>query len=1161
VAKILLQFDINTADGVASLDKIKQALESVGVSGTELQKSMDTQERSLQKVLDKAEPLRVAMDRLTASQATLDAGVQNGDIIKERAAAAMDALWEKYNKGQEATTKMTSSLDAVKEKYTETTTATNGFSSAIESMTSKLTSMFSNPLVLAGAALAAVGKGLEAVGKAAADEELINARLSATWNANAGVAGISRERLDQLAQSLSDMSGVSRDTIKSAEALGLTFSQVTGPMFERMMKDALDMSAVTGRDLTSSLEQLGRALQNPAAGLATLTRSGVTFTQSVREQIKAMAESGDQMGAMTLILDQVEGKYKNAAVTVGGGAVGAWNKLTNATKELMESLGSPLLPAFSGAAEKTTTTVQQATVAIDTWKNALSAFFETAGSGAGVMSSLKAFFQSLGGGSDEQLRVAAPALDLKAQFDALTNAVKGLSSSGLSQFYKDVADDTSAAAQKQRDYVQSVKDLLATLDPTITAAKQYNDRITLLNKAVKDHTITTTEYNKALVETNKAYGEMLPAMQTLTGTDILKGFSDLGDEIRNVDENITQTLPKMATYPGTDVLVGITTFGDAIRNTQGIVNGFADGLGGKMAGVADTMDKAAGDISKEFGKAFSDGFMAVFKGGSFQDAWAAVTNGMASVFSRSLGNMLSATLTGKDSQGNDVGSGLTGILKAGGLEYTNPVSGQTSFNYAAAGGMLGSLVSSNAQQGGNKTEGAVGGAISGAASGFMVGGVVGAVVGGVVGGIMGYFGTATGAKTFGYNLYAGTGGSSTSISGVGPSADTQAQMTLQLADTVQTTSKSMRDLLYTMKQPMVSPTLGFSFTGKTADSDAMFKNILSNLLPKDIFAAYTPAITTGMQGIGVSDSRIAQEIAAVNSGDFTTAFAALQAYISAVVRLSDLQANLGKSFQTLSDELMRSDNANWLAGVKDTLDNIALLSGDIGSLTSEEQVARAGQIADLAETQYNNNLTYLKEILQAQQNVDASFKSMQQTWDEQKAVAAGPDAAAQYYLSNLTNAQEQLKSTTSPEQVTALIAQMQGWMQSLYAMNYQGVGFSGEGTQTWVEQFSKDTQTLADSMLKGFADNVIAQNKVLSDAVSAIQAALITETTANANLTAALDGTSDSAGGLGGSLDQASAAADGFAAVIGAAAAAAVAAIGELGAAASNASNRVQGWA
>ena len=146
----------------------------------------------------------------------------------------------------------------------------------------------------------------------------------------------------------------------------------------------------------------------------------------------------------------------------------------------------------------------------------------------------------------------------------------------------------------------------------------------------------------------------------------------------------------------------------------GIVNGFANGVSGAMAGVKEPIDKAAGEISKQFGKAFSDGFMSIFEGKSFTDAWASVTKGMASVFSRSLGDMISALMTGVDSKGNKV-TGLTGsggLLAAGGLWKSDPTGAtQGSFNYAAAGGMLGSLVSSNAQQSGNKTEGAVGGAI------------------------------------------------------------------------------------------------------------------------------------------------------------------------------------------------------------------------------------------------------------------------------------------------------------------------------------------------------------------------------------------------------------------------------------------------------------------
>ena len=347
----IIQIKISNEGGTATIDAIKSQMDALGVSVLSVKQKADEQDKTFQSLLNRLEPSRVAAEKLASSQQILQQAFDAGKISQDRYAAGLDTLKQKYDQAQGGT---------------------QSFGSALEQLAPKLTALLTNPITLALSAVAAFGKGLEAVSVAAAANELADAKLGATWGANAGAAGVSKQQLDNLAQSMSDMSGVSRDTIKNAEALGLTFSQVSGPMFERMIQDALNMSAVTGNDLNSSLMQLGRALQNPVAGMTTLTRSGVAFTQAQREQIKAMADSGDALGAMSAILEGVEGKFKNGAAIVGDTTVGAWNKSKTAIEELKETLGTPLLDVEKTGLSSAASIIRTLTENIESLKQAAS---------------------------------------------------------------------------------------------------------------------------------------------------------------------------------------------------------------------------------------------------------------------------------------------------------------------------------------------------------------------------------------------------------------------------------------------------------------------------------------------------------------------------------------------------------------------------------------------------------------------------------------------------------------------------------------------------------------------------------------------------------------------------------------------------------------------
>jgi len=183
---------------------------------------------------------------------------------------------------------------------------------------------------------------VDAAGAAAHANKVVTATFK-----NAGDAtGEAAKHAIELADSFGRQIGVSPEVIKGAEGILATFHSVSGAtgmaagIFDRATKAAADLAAAGFGDMETNAKQLGKALADPTKGLTALTRSGVNFTKSQKEQIANMQKSGDLLGAQKIILGEVESQVGGtAAATAGAGA-----KMSVAWEEMKVKLGTGLLP-------------------------------------------------------------------------------------------------------------------------------------------------------------------------------------------------------------------------------------------------------------------------------------------------------------------------------------------------------------------------------------------------------------------------------------------------------------------------------------------------------------------------------------------------------------------------------------------------------------------------------------------------------------------------------------------------------------------------------------------------------------------------------------------------------------------------------------------------
>jgi hypothetical protein len=197
---------------------------------------------------------------------------------------------------------------------------------AVESSMKKLNAA----AIAAGAAIGVtLVAGLKKAVDASVTAQFAQAQLAASIQSTGNAAGQSVAGLNDHAAALQKVSNFGDEAINKAQSLLLTFTKIQGDTFPKATEAVLDVATAMGTDLQSAAIQVGKALNDPILGVTALARSGIQFTQSQKDTIKALVETGQQAEAQRLILKELEtqfgGSAKAARETLGGALKGVSN--------------------------------------------------------------------------------------------------------------------------------------------------------------------------------------------------------------------------------------------------------------------------------------------------------------------------------------------------------------------------------------------------------------------------------------------------------------------------------------------------------------------------------------------------------------------------------------------------------------------------------------------------------------------------------------------------------------------------------------------------------------------------------------------------------------------------------------------------------------------
>lgn len=194
------------------------------------------------------------------------------------------------------------------------------------------------------APLTAIGVGAV---KAFSDSAQAMAQVEAGIKSTGGAAKLSADELAKMAEGLQDSSLFDDDEIlKKVTANLLTFSDVQGKTFAKAQEAILDLSTRMDQDLQSSAIQVGKALNDPIAGISSLSRVGVQFSEKQKDVIKQLVETGDKAGAQAMILQELNREFQGSAEAASKVGAGPLIQISNQLGNLLEDIGKIILEAI-----------------------------------------------------------------------------------------------------------------------------------------------------------------------------------------------------------------------------------------------------------------------------------------------------------------------------------------------------------------------------------------------------------------------------------------------------------------------------------------------------------------------------------------------------------------------------------------------------------------------------------------------------------------------------------------------------------------------------------------------------------------------------------------------------------------------------------------------
>lgn len=265
------------------------------------------------------------------------------------------------------------------------------FSASIEGVSKLLKSAFSVVGITASVG-AIVNFGKKAVQSADEANKRFNV-LANTIKATGASTWTSVEELDNMAKAYAKTTNYSVSEIEKMQSVLLGFRNITGETFGEASDAIMDMATVMGMDLTSAVQTVGKALDDPIKGLDSLRRQGFQFTEEQKAELTQLVKNGKQLEAQQIILKELGNTYGGAAKA----GQSAFAQLQHSMDEFRENIGNKLMPVVNNVMSNMTKAMEKITTVIDSeaFNNFIAILINLANKVKQILSEIKNYFSEV----------------------------------------------------------------------------------------------------------------------------------------------------------------------------------------------------------------------------------------------------------------------------------------------------------------------------------------------------------------------------------------------------------------------------------------------------------------------------------------------------------------------------------------------------------------------------------------------------------------------------------------------------------------------------------------------------------------------------------------------------------------------------------------------
>lgn len=407
------------------------------------------------------------------------------------------------------------------------------------------------------AAIAGVGIGVvaAALGKSvqnAAEAQRIMSQTEAVLKSTGTTANGTAADIANLSETLSRQTAVDDELIQSGANLLLTFKNIqnqaglNNDIFNQTVQATLDVSRAMGTDATTEAIRLGKALNDPVKGLTALGRVGIQFTAQQKEQIKALTESGDLLGAQKIILAELQSQFGGSAQAYAQTFAGQIELLGIELENFSEEIGVIVMPALRSLmdglreiAPEIGSKLRDAVNSVD-WKALAKALLDTA----------TFFLQN----AEVIIKVSSALFALNTAYN-LIKVTQGIYNA-VAIFTNSVLGGTDVAAKKATFSLGLLRSalLLSGIGAAVVALGFIIDGISKMNEGARTTTPTVTSFGTAVLKSGedadwaaKKYGAAKSAIEGLNSASanykppVISVGPDAAERRRNLDQAFSQT--------------------------------------------------------------------------------------------------------------------------------------------------------------------------------------------------------------------------------------------------------------------------------------------------------------------------------------------------------------------------------------------------------------------------------------------------------------------------------------------------------------------------------------------------------------------------------------------------------------------------------------------